>query len=74
MFSRIYFEKYTYDFSNNQIELPYYIQTLNLEFVGLSFNKSEKNNYRYTKYRKMLGLAYTILRRGTRLTKYYADV
>ena len=39
--------KYVYDFSENQIELPYYIQTLNLEFVGLSFNKSEKNNYKY---------------------------
>ena len=23
------------------------IQTLNIEYVGLSYNKSEKNNYRY---------------------------
>ena len=37
---------YKYDFSNNEIDLFHHIQTLNIDYVGLSFNKSEKNNYR----------------------------
>ena len=38
---------YKYDFSNNEIDLFHHIQTLNIDYVGLSFNKSEKNNYKY---------------------------
>jgi len=38
---------YKYDFSKNKIDLYHYIQTLNIDYVGLSFNKSEKNNYSY---------------------------
>ena len=38
---------YKYDFSENNIDILHFIQTLNIDFVGLSFNKSEKNNYKY---------------------------
>ena len=36
------------DFSNDFVEVDYQIQTIELEYVGLSFTKSEKNNYKYT--------------------------
>ena len=36
------------DFSNEIVEVDHRIQTLEFEFVGLSFTKSEKNNYKYT--------------------------
>ena len=35
------------DFSAGKIEINHKIQTLKVKFVGLSINKSEKNNYRY---------------------------
>ena len=35
------------DFSAGKIEINHKVQTLEVGFVGLSFNKSEKNNYRY---------------------------
>tara|TARA_Y100001947_G_scaffold156792_1_gene165556 strand:+ start:2216 stop:5569 length:3354 start_codon:yes stop_codon:yes gene_type:complete len=35
------------DFSTGKIEIDHKTQTLQIDFVGLSFNKSEKNNYRY---------------------------
>ena len=36
------------DFSNEVVEVDHRIQTLEFEYVGLSFTKSEKNNYKYT--------------------------
>ena len=33
---------------NDFVEVDYQIQTIELEYVGLSFTKSEKNNYKYT--------------------------
>ena len=38
---------YSFNFSVSVIELSHYIQTLNIEYVGLSFVKSEKNVYKY---------------------------
>ena len=38
---------YVFNFSESIIELSHYIQTLNIEYVGLSFVKSEKNVYKY---------------------------
>ena len=35
-------------FSNDKIEVDHHIQTIEIEYVGLSFAKSEKNSYRYT--------------------------
>ena len=36
------------DFTNNQLSIGHQVQTLNINFVGLSFNKSAKNRYQYT--------------------------
>ncbi len=36
------------DFSSGKIEIGPTIQTINIEFVGISFNKSLKNQYQYT--------------------------
>jgi len=36
------------DFTNNQISINHQVQTLNINFVGLSYNKSSKNQYQYT--------------------------
>ncbi len=36
------------DFTNNQLTIDHQVQTLNINFVGLSFNKSAKNRYQYT--------------------------
>jgi hypothetical protein len=36
------------DFTNNQISIDHQVQTLNINFVGLSYNKSAKNQYQYT--------------------------
>ena len=35
------------DLSSDIIKIKYDIQTIEIEFVGLSFSKSEKNNYKY---------------------------
>ncbi len=40
-------KNYAFDFSENIIELSHFIQTLSIEYVGLSFVKSEKNAYKY---------------------------
>ena len=36
------------EFTNNQLSIDHQVQTLNINFVGLSFNKSAKNRYQYT--------------------------
>ena len=36
------------DFTNNQISINHQVQTLNINFVGLSYNKASKNQYQYT--------------------------
>ncbi len=36
------------DFTNNKISINHQVQTLNINFVGLSYNKAEKNQYQYT--------------------------
>ena len=36
------------DFSKEYVEVGHQIQTLEIEYIGLSFTKSEKNNYKYT--------------------------
>jgi hypothetical protein len=36
------------DFTNELVEVNHQIQTIEIEYVGLSFTKSEKNNYKYT--------------------------
>ena len=36
------------EFTNNQLSIDHQVQTLNINFVGLSFNKSVKNRYQYT--------------------------
>ena len=36
------------DFTNNQISINHKVQTLNINFVGLSYNKASKNQYQYT--------------------------
>jgi ligand-binding sensor domain-containing protein len=35
-------------FSNGNIDVDHHVQTIEIEYVGLSFTKSEKNSYRYT--------------------------
>ena len=36
------------EFTNNLLSIDHQVQTLNINFVGLSFNKSAKNRYQYT--------------------------
>ena len=36
------------DFRGNQFEVNHEIQTLNINFVGLTYNKTAKNQYQYT--------------------------
>ena len=36
------------DFSKEYVEVGHQIQTLEIEYIGLSFTKSDKNNYKYT--------------------------
>ena len=40
--------KYPVDFSDNQFSIDHTIQTININFVGLTFNKATKNQYQYT--------------------------
>jgi ligand-binding sensor domain-containing protein/ribosomal protein L30E len=35
-------------FLNDKIEVDHHTQTIEIEYIGLSFTKSEKNSYRYT--------------------------
>ena len=41
-------ERHPVDFRGNQFKVDHEIQTLNINFVGLTYNKTAKNQYQYT--------------------------
>ena len=41
-------KRYTINFSGNKFSVDHNIQSININFVGLTYNKTEKNQYQYT--------------------------